>query len=76
VSELDRELIRPLFESTLRDPSRLTLIAPGSHQGLSVSLGKSTGNSSIPFDERALEDRSVPVRDLWQYVELGITTDP
>jgi hypothetical protein len=73
VRELDSELISPLLEATLRDPSRLTLIAPGSSLGLALALGESKGSNSIPFDERALEERTVPTRDLATLVDHGLT---
>ncbi len=74
VPELDRELIKPLLESTMHEPSRFTFIAPGRGLGLSVTLGKQPGTNVIPFDERALEERVLPTRDLWQLVEYGLTT--
>jgi hypothetical protein len=74
VRELDTELLSPLLEATVREPSRLTLVAPGASVGLGVTLGKSVAANTVPFDERALEERALPTKDLWQLVDFGLTT--
>jgi 2,3-bisphosphoglycerate-independent phosphoglycerate mutase len=72
--ELDQALLKPLVEETLKDPSRLTVIAPGSTTGLAASL-QSPSNlaNSMPFDERSLEERTLSTRDLPQLVLDAIT---
>lgn len=76
VRELDGKLLQPLLQATLREPSRLTLLSPGSGLGLGVTLGASRGENVIPFDERALEEKSLPVRDLASMVDFGLTAPP
>ena len=79
--ELDRELLKPLLEDHLKTPSRLTLIAPGclrsagsaSPIGLSLSAETNVPSTNIyPFDERSLDERTVPRADLWTLVEGGL----
>ena len=62
--EIDKRLLEPL-EAKLRDgPSSLLLASPGTDGlALLVEHGPSLGGG-LPFDERALEERSVPTRDL------------
>jgi len=85
IREVDRELIQPLLEDHLKTPSRLTFMAPApfalqgngdmipSAVGLSVSVETGHIHQNIyPFDERSLEEKSIPARDLWTLVEQGI----
>ena len=85
LNELDKELVGPLLDNHLRTPSRFTFVAPGPIQpttfeqmepspiGLSMMVESSVPSGTIyPFDERALEERSVPTRDLWTVIEAGI----
>ena len=69
--EIDQRLLRPLFESALKAPSRLTLAAPAANgEGLAVTFA--TGDHAanpIPFNEHALDEKSVPTRDVWTVVE-------
>jgi 2,3-bisphosphoglycerate-independent phosphoglycerate mutase len=74
VREMDTELIAPLLEATIQELSRLTLIAPGEHMGLAVTLEKSTSTNTVPFDERALEERTLSKFDLSSLVESGLTS--
>lgn len=74
VRQMNERLVAPLLEDALREPSRLTLLAPGSAVGLGVSLqSPSSSANAIPFDERALEERTLGTRDLAELVETGIT---
>lgn len=74
VRELDRELLQPLLEKARLEPSRITLLAPSSAVGLALtSEPQRPEGNFLPFDERALEERTLPTRDLWQAVELGVT---
>lgn len=85
IRELDRELLQPLLDDHLKTPSRLVLIAPGpispdesiamppSPIGLALSSETGVRSSNIyPFDERSLEEKSIPTNDLWTLVEAGI----
>jgi hypothetical protein len=74
--ELDRELLKPWIEAAVKDPTRLTLLAPSVEGGVGLGLvatPQSPGSNVYPFDERSLDERLVPTRDLWQEVESGVT---
>ena len=66
--EIDQRLLEPL-ERRLRDePMRLLIAAPGEH-GLALLVEHGPASpGSTPFDERALEQRGVPTRDLAEMV--------
>lgn len=71
--EMEKVLVAPLLEQALREPSRLVVLAPGAGSGL--GLWFETGNSganSIPFDERALDERSLAVRGLYEMVAAAV----
>jgi hypothetical protein len=73
--ELDARLVAPLTELALREPMRLTILAPssaGPGLGLCVEHG-AAGGGRLPFDERALEERTVRGTDLWLAVEAGLS---
>ena len=85
VRELDRELLGPLLNDHLKTPSRLHLIAPppmgesnannvtASEVGLSVSVETHVVSSNIfPFDERSLNEKTLPKVDLWSLVAAGL----
>ena len=85
VKQLGTELLQPLLDDHLKSPSRVTLIAPGgfdsvsssempwSPVGLSMSVETGVPSHNVyPFDERALEERSVSERDLWSLIESAI----
>jgi len=86
VREMDRELLQPLLDDCLNERDRVCLIAPGpvvpsesqgmaaSAVGLSLSLEHGViGNNVYPFDERSLDERKIPVQDLWALVDAAIT---
>jgi hypothetical protein len=69
VRELDSALLQPLFEEALKNPTRIAFLAPGSEVGLGTSFATRDANSnSTPFDERALEERSLSAVSLWDAV--------
>jgi len=76
--ELDRLLLKPLFEEALKTPWRLKLLSPpsppSSLEGLAVELETpgSLPTNVYPFDERSLDERSVPVGTLWELVARGL----
>jgi len=85
IKQLDQEFIAPLLENHLKEPSRLTFVTPGPIQptqfeqmvpspiGLSLSAETAVPSSNIyPCDERALDERSIPLKDLWSLIEVGI----
>jgi len=85
VRELDRELLAPLLDDHIKTPSRLTVIAPGTLESflagdypaspIGLSVSSETGHIShniYPFDERCLEEKTVPARDLWALVSEAI----
>jgi hypothetical protein len=66
VRELDTVLLKPLFQEALINPTRITVLAPGASMGLGVAFETKNANSNtIPFDERALEERTLAVKSLW-----------
>lgn len=67
--ELDQALVKPLFEEALLGPTRITILSPSSSTGLGAAFETRDSNAnSIPFDERALEERTIPTRNLWESV--------
>jgi len=77
--ELDTGLFRPLFELSQQEPLDLTVIAlsgvdkpvgmQASELGLSLSYKSGNlGANSVPFDERALEERALRSVQLWEAV--------
>lgn len=81
--EMGANLFEPLVDLSIKEPLQLSIIAfagldkpPGpeaSETGLTLSFGSGTvSNGSIPFDERALEDRKLPTVRLWEAVQLGL----
>lgn len=75
--EIDRRLLGPLLDASLREPTRIFIAAPscdgtGSDEPSGLSLRVETGTrpaNSVPFDERALEERAVPVGEVWKEIE-------
>ena len=60
-----------------RAPRRISIIAPGpdGNPGLSLSIDPAQGlaSGSIPFDERAFDDRRMANWRIWEAVEAGLT---
>jgi hypothetical protein len=82
--ELDIKLISPLWERSRLEPFCLTVLACGGYTGrespvtgspeglvLSYKTGQVASNS-IPFDERALEERTLQTSTPWEAIEKGI----
>jgi 2,3-bisphosphoglycerate-independent phosphoglycerate mutase len=71
--EIDRRFLTPIFESALKSPTRISVVAPSiKSTGLAVSFATGQqGANTIPFDERAREERSLPTRDAWSVIEEG-----
>ena len=66
VREIDTILLKPLFQEALMNPTRISVLAPGQTAGLGVTFEtKDTNSNSIPFDERALEERTMATSALW-----------
>jgi 2,3-bisphosphoglycerate-independent phosphoglycerate mutase len=75
VRELDRELLQPLMDDALRTRAKVSLLAPSTNgPGLWTSVEPQSPRSGrYPFDERALEERSVPTRDLSAIMDEELT---
>ncbi len=74
VRELDARLIKPLIDESAEGPAKITVLAPSSATGLGMVLRTpATGANSIPFDERALEEKVLRTNDLWRSVESGLS---
>jgi 2,3-bisphosphoglycerate-independent phosphoglycerate mutase len=83
--ELDRRLFKPLRDLANEDKFNLTVIAcggwtgefiPPSAESKSLVLSYQSGNSypnSIPFDERALEEKAVGNTNVWESVQHALT---
>lgn len=74
VRELDHRLLSPLLETGRREATRISFLAPsedGVGLGLEVEPMK-PGTNHLPFDERTLDERRLPIRDLWTLVESGL----
>lgn len=70
IREVDRRLIQPLLTP---EPVRIGLFAPGDGEGLGVVFESGREiQASIPFDERALEDRRLPRRPIWECIEAAV----
>ena len=74
VREMESALISKLLADALRNPTRMTLLAPGAAGGLGVSF--ETGNSganSLPFDERAFDEKALSKLALHEAVQFGLS---
>jgi 2,3-bisphosphoglycerate-independent phosphoglycerate mutase len=78
VSRLDSELLRPLFDAAAREPRMIVLLAPrASGPGLALNyVHGAAGSNTVPFDERALSELSVPVADLSTAVDEALSCQP
>lgn len=74
VREMDDRLLKPLFEEALTTPAKIILLAPNvGSQGLSLTFQTRDANAnSTPFDERALEERTLATTDLDAAVDRGL----
>jgi hypothetical protein len=71
--ELADKLLKPLFEHALVKTARITFLSPGAQLGLGLTFTTLDSNgNSFPFDERALEERTLPDLALWNQVALGL----
>jgi len=72
--EIDQKILKPLLDDSLTGKTRVSLLCPSEGVGLGVKFESGDhGSGSIPFDERALEERSLPTRDLWDSVVTSIS---
>ena len=73
VSELDNTLLKPIFDNAIKSRSRVSIIAPGETEGLSLNFETGMSNANpYPFDERSLEERSLPKSDAWTEIERAL----
>jgi hypothetical protein len=72
--ELNRRLLEPLVQLARREPLHLTLLAPSTQgQGLVLDFrSDAPETNSIPFDERALEEKSLQTIADWQAVNEAL----
>lgn len=71
--EFQDRLLKPLFDNALKQKSRIALIAPGKTDGLALEFATSMSRSNIyPFDERSLEEKSLPKIDAWTAVRRAL----
>ena len=71
--QIDTKLLKPLFENALVSPTEITFLVPADEMG--IGLRYQTGNqntNSIPFDERALDEKSLQTLDLNVAVQQGL----
>jgi 2,3-bisphosphoglycerate-independent phosphoglycerate mutase len=69
--EMEKELLAPLLEDVIKEKSRLTLLAPGQTQGLGITSA-ARSERPLPFDERTLEEKGVPIKSLPESVEASM----
>jgi hypothetical protein len=71
--ELDRVLLQRLFSEALKSPTKLTLLGPAGSGGLGLTFQTGdSGANAVPFDERALEERSFATTSLESAVESAL----
>ncbi|MBX3120253.1 MAG: hypothetical protein KF784_14400 [Fimbriimonadaceae bacterium] len=75
--EFDRRFLMPLVEELKESELRISLLAPSTnpsvHPGLMIAAESHRhGENVYPFDERSLDERLIPTKDVWQAVEDGI----
>jgi len=75
--ELDRRLFAPLWDLARLEPLSLTLVAPGlptaADEGLALTYSSgAVGANTIPFDERALEERTLDRAQVWSVVNQAL----
>jgi hypothetical protein len=72
-------LLAPMLDLALREPLRFTLLCPactGPGLALQFESKGSAPQRPLPFDERILDDRSVPTKDLAQLVRQSLQLIP
>lgn len=85
IDAIDKNLLQPLWDVARREPLRLTLVAPGGYTepwrrvsgassiGLVLSYDSRTvASNHVPFDERALEERTLSTIDPWAAIGQGL----
>lgn len=73
VRELESKLLQPLFDEALLRQTHVSFLAPGVQGGLGASFATRDSNAnSYPFDERALEEKSLGSSTLWEAVIQGL----
>jgi 2,3-bisphosphoglycerate-independent phosphoglycerate mutase len=70
--EMDARLLKPLLASALTNQEQLGLFSPGPQLGLATLLDGRPRDTVYPFDERSLEDKGVPTRDVWALVDHAL----
>lgn len=69
-SEIDRRLLRPIVEASEGNPTRILVLAGA----LSLEWDSQYRESaSIPFDERAFDERRLGHQQLWEAVQRGLS---
>lgn len=64
--EMDVRLLKPLLDKALRGHSKLAMVGTGPAGGLVADFIGGVEKSNIyPYDERSLEEKSLPVTDAW-----------
>jgi 2,3-bisphosphoglycerate-independent phosphoglycerate mutase len=84
-NEIDKHLLQPLVDLSRREALTLTLVAPGGYTGeISPADASAEGlvvryatdvlaKSTMPFDERALDERHLSRTTPWDAVDAGLT---
>lgn len=71
--QMDAKLLQLLFEKALVDSTKITLLIPTAETGLGLTYQTGNQNSgTIPFDERALEEKTLQTFDLSTAVQQGL----
>lgn len=73
MNELDLQLIQPLAQAAVDD--RLQLLIAGGEGGLAMVFDfEARQTSTMPFDERALEESRLPRQPLWELLQQFIVS--
>jgi 2,3-bisphosphoglycerate-independent phosphoglycerate mutase len=72
--ELDRRLFTPLWDLTLQERLTMALLAPDAGGGLALAYSSgATAANSVPFDERALDERSIGREETWRLMDQALS---
>ncbi len=73
--QIEESFLNPIFSSAAENPVRLSLLSPTDNgTGLAVTYETKMQNATmVPFDERALEERKLPITQMYEMIdhELG-----
>ncbi len=73
-NEIDVKLLKPILEKALTSTTKISLLVPTKEVGIGLTYETGDQNAnSIPFDERALDEKLLPTLDLSTAVQRGLS---